>query len=149
MAITGSHHLQVLRGLTSNNSLLSCSKDGSVVDLFSNDDGTGRQVWNFQPVPNYSDLYYITVSNGVTGPNQLLSCAEDGSYVDLYDHDDNSGRQRWSLALVPNSSICSYYNIRVSSGVGNGRVWLSCGTDNSVNLWTQDDGSGRQRWQLQ
>jgi len=148
MAIIGTHNLQVLRGLTSNNSLLSCGQDGSV-NLFSSDDGTGRQVWNFQAVTGYSGLYHIMVSNGVSSGNKYLSCAQDGSYVDLYDHDDNSGRQRWSLSPVPGSPICSYYNIRVSAGVGNGRVWLSCGTDNSVNLWTQDDGSGRQRWQLQ
>jgi hypothetical protein len=34
--------------------------------------------------------------------------------------------------------------------IWSGRVFLSCNQDGTVvDLWSQDDGSGRQRWQVQ
>jgi hypothetical protein len=148
MALDGSHNLQILRGLSSNNSLLSCGADDSV-QLWNQVDQTGRQVWAISLVPGHTDVYYIKVSNG-SGDPKFLSCAQDGSGVDLWNVDDNSGRQRWQFVPVKDSTICSYYNINVDAGVSGGRTLLSCTPDGStVDLWTTDDGSGRQRWQLQ
>jgi len=150
MAITGLHNLQVVRGLSGNRSLLSCNGDGTVVDLWSQDDASGRQVWDVQLVPGYTDLVHITVSKGVSGGRRYLSCTADGSKVDLWSEDDRSGRQRWQIVPLNDSTICNYFNVMVSAGVSGGRVYLSCTADGTkVDLWNQDDGSGRQRWQLQ
>lgn len=150
MAVTGLHKLQILRGLSGKRSLLSCSGDGSVVDLWTHDDGSGRQVWNIQLVPGSTDLCHITVSKGVSGGRTYLSCTPDGSRVDLWREDDGSGRQRWRIVPLNDPGIPDYFNILVSAGVSGGRVYLSCTPDGTrVDLWNQDDGSGRQRWQLQ
>jgi hypothetical protein len=149
MTLDGSHNLQVLRGLSTNRSLLSCNGDGSVVDLWGEDDGSGRQVWEISLVPGHTDAYHIIVSKGVSGDRKYLSCTQDGSKVDLWNEDDNSGRQRWQFVPVQ-SPICTYYNIKVDAGVTGGRTLLSCTPDGStVDLWNVDDGSGRQRWQVQ
>ncbi|WP_279290193.1 hypothetical protein [Clostridium cibarium] len=42
MAIEGLHNVQILRGLQTNRSLLSCTADGSEINLWSIDDGMGR-----------------------------------------------------------------------------------------------------------
>ncbi len=95
--VTGSNkNIQVLRGLSTDRSLLSCSPDGTVVDLWNVDDGSGRQEWNITLVPGLSDTYNITVSNGVND-RKYLSCTSDGTRVDLWSKDDGSGRQRWQL----------------------------------------------------
>jgi len=68
--ITGVHNLQILRGLSTNRSLLSCKPDGSKVDLFFKDDVSGRQRWEFKPVEGTNNLYNIRVSAGwkMAGP---------------------------------------------------------------------------------
>jgi len=148
------NNIQVLRGLSTNNSLLSCTADGTKVDLYNTDDGSGRQEWNIvQVIGQPEGIYNIIVSGGVTSDKKYLSCTEDGSKVDLYTKDDGSGRQRWTFTPVsqPNNPIIpSYYNIKIVGGTNNGRVYLSCIPDGTkVDLYNTDDGSGRQRWQLQ
>ena len=39
-------NLQILSGLQTNKNKLSCKYDGTSVDLWSEDDGSGRQKWN-------------------------------------------------------------------------------------------------------
>lgn len=148
--ITGKQrNLQVLRGLASNRSLMSCPPDGSKVDLWIVDDGTGRQEWNIAPVAGFTDVFNIKVSGGNSTDRVFLSCGGDGVTVDLWNVDDGSGRQRWQFIPI-SSNIPSYYQIKVVGGVEGGRVFLSCSPDGTrVDLWTEDDGSGRQRWQLQ
>jgi outer membrane protein assembly factor BamB len=150
MSITGIHNIQVLRGLSSNRSLLSANGDGSVVDLYSTDDGSGRQDWDIELVPGYDDLYHVTISKGVPGGRVYLSCTSDGTKVDLYTTDDGSGRQRWRFVPVAGTSIPSYYNIFVSAGTNTSHTYLSCTPDGFVvDLYSIDDDSGRQRWQVQ
>lgn len=144
-----SHNLQVLRGLSTNQCLLSCTSDGSKVDLFNRDDGSGRQQWSFVPVPNTS-AYNILIGGGVSTDRKYLSCTSDGTKVDLYNQDDGSGRQRWVLIPVLDSPTCSTFLIRVLEGVSSNLRYLSCTADGAkVDLYSQDDGSGRQRWMVQ
>lgn len=147
--ITGANrNIQVLRGLTTNRSLLSCTSDGLKVDLFSEDDNSGRQRWNIILVNGFNDVYNIIISGGVSSGRRFLSCTADGR-VDLYDKDDGSGRQRWQF-VGQKKNIPSYYQIKVVGGTNPNVVFLSCTADGlKVDLYTKDDGSGRQRWQLQ
>ncbi|MEA2941972.1 MAG: hypothetical protein QOD09_2501 [Bradyrhizobium sp.] len=147
--LTGKHNLQILRGLSSNRSLLSCTPEGKV-DLWSVDDGSGRQAWNFVNIKGSQEEFNIIVSGGTNQGETYLSCTQDGGVVDLWSSDDGSGRQRWRFLPVDGSQICNYFNIVVVGGVNSGRVFLSCNQDGTVvDLWSQDDGSGRQRWQVQ
>lgn len=95
--VGNNQNLQVLRGLSSDRSLLSTSKDGTVVDLWNSDDGSGRQKWDISLVAGFTDVYNIKVSGGTTDGRVYLSCTKDGSKVDLWTKDDGSGRQRWQL----------------------------------------------------
>jgi hypothetical protein len=147
--VAGTFNLQVLRGLDSNRSLLSCTPQGKV-DLFSTDDHSGRQVWNVVEVPGVAGYYNIIVSKGTDPGKKYLSCTRAGDVVDLWKEDDESGRQRWQLIPVTKPAICSYYEIKVLGGVDTKRNFLSCAASGQVvDLWDKDDDSGRQRWQLQ
>jgi outer membrane protein assembly factor BamB len=146
--LQGTHNLQVLRGLSSNRSLLSCTADGAV-NLWITDDGSGRQKWNFTYVQGSQEQFNIIVSGGTNPGKMYLSCNDDGTVVDLWSTDDGSGRQRWRLVPIGGSQICNYFNIIVIGGVNSRRDYLSCTPDGSVDLWSSDDGSGRQRWQVQ
>jgi YVTN family beta-propeller protein len=147
------NNLQVLRGLQSNRSLLSCTPEGHV-DLFNTDDGSGRQKWEFSLAlmsPSREE-FHITVSGGVNGDLKFLSCTSDGGAVNLSSRDDGSGRQRWRFVPVKDSEISQYHNIVVADekSVSSDRVYLSCRADGTlVDLYNRDDGSGRQRWQTQ
>src|SRR5580658_9836258 len=90
-------NIQVLRGLSGNRSLLSCTPDGQVVDLWTTDDGSGRQEWNISLVEGFDDIYNIKVSGGNSTDRVFLSCNASGGGVNLWKVDDGSGRQRWQL----------------------------------------------------
>ncbi|HEV7643689.1 MAG TPA: hypothetical protein VGO50_07040 [Pyrinomonadaceae bacterium] len=145
--MSGPYNIQVLRGLSGNYSLLSCTADGHV-DLFYTDDGSGRQEWNLTPISGVIGNVFNIIVSGGTNPDKIyLSCTAAG-LVDLYSQDDGSGRQRWVLTPVTSSpQIPSYYQITPIAGASG---YLSCTPDGlTVDLYNQDDGSGRQRWQVQ
>ena len=149
-SIIGTHNLQILRGLSTNRSLLSCSSDSEIVDLWIQDDGSGRQQWEFKLIEGEVDIYNILVVGGITTDRRFLSCTSDGEIVGLWTEDDGSGRQRWRVIPVPSSPTCSTFLIRVLEGVSSNRQFLSCTSEGeTVDLWPEDDGSGRQRWQIQ
>lgn len=142
-------NLQILHGLTTDRNLLSCTDDGTVVNLWSGDDGSGRQKWQFKRVEGYNDVYNIRIFNGVYSSRTYLSATPDGNSVDLWPEDDGSGRQRWKVIPVKNYSGYNTYLIEVFDGVWSDRKYLSCSADGTiVNLWTADDGSGRQIWSM-
>nr|GAT61417.1 predicted protein [Mycena chlorophos] len=129
------------------NNILSVASCGSnLVDLYSEDDGSGRQHFTLQPVSGLTNVYNILVAGGREGCNLFLSTASCGSnLVDLYNEDDGSGRQRWML--TPSGSG---YNIESYAGRASCYDFLSvasCGTD-LVDIYALDDGSGRQQWTL-
>ena len=124
---------------------LSCCREGKV-DLFSRDDESGRQRWQFFPTTqrNGDPAFQIHVVAGTMAGRNMLSCRPDG-YVDLFERDDESGRQKWVLLPLGNDM----FNIRVAGGTNSGKSFLSCRADGYVYLYCKDDGSGRQRWRLQ
>lgn len=142
-------NLQILHGLNTNRNLLSCTDDGTVVNLWAGDDKSGRQKWQFTRVEGYDDVYNIRVVDGVYSSRKYLSATPDGDSVNLWSEDDGSGRQRWKVIPVKNYSGYSTYLIEVYDGVWSGRKYLSCSEDGTiVNLWGEDDGSGRQIWSI-
>lgn len=146
----GYFNLQVLRGLSTNRSLLSCQATG-LVDLWNQDDFSGRQRWVTTQVQGQpANVFTFTVYGGTNQGKTYLSVAGDNQTVDLEAADDGSGRQRWALIPVDSVSvgieIPSYYLLAPQSRQG---LYLSCTADGTrVDLW-DDDGSGRQRWQMQ
>lgn len=142
-------NLQILHGLNTNRNLLSCTDDGTVVNLWAGDDKSGRQKWQFTRVEGYDDVYNIRVVDGVYSSRKYLSATPDGDSVNLWSEDDGSGRQRWKVIPVKKYSGYSTYLIEVYDGVWSGRKYLSCSEDGTiVNLWGEDDGSGRQIWSI-
>gem|GEM_PF-1834010 len=142
-------NLQILSGLQTNKNKLSCKFDGTSVDLWSEDDGSGRQKWEFIPVSGLNDVYNIRVGNGINNNRSYLSTNADGSTVDLWYLDDGSGRQRWRVIPVQNSSIANTYLIQVYGGISTNKKFLSANSDGTkVDLWFEDDGSGRQKWNV-
>ncbi|KAL0575629.1 hypothetical protein V5O48_006354 [Marasmius crinis-equi] len=124
-----------------------CGAGKTVQDLFNKDDGSGNQQYTFVPVSGMQNTFNIKNKCG-----QFLSCqaCSGQTKTDLFDKDDGSGRQRWTL--VPVSGQSNTYNIKVAGGRdASCGVFLSTGaacTDNFVDLFTKDDGSGRQQWVL-
>jgi len=138
------HNIYAAGGTSTSRTMFSCPEDGQKVDLWTNDDNSGRQVWTFKHLGN--NVYNIYVAGGTKDGRNMLSCVEDGTKVDLWKVDDNSGRQKWVLIPVSGGKA-NTFNIRAAGGMKGDRVWLSCQGDGGVvDLWKQDDGSGRQRW---
>jgi hypothetical protein len=138
---TALYNVQAVRGV-SDRKMLSCTSDSKTVDLWNNDDDSGRQNWRFIELSD--GAYNIEVFAGVTGERKYLSCTPEGK-VDLWTEDDNSGRQQWKLVPQTNGS----FHIEVASGTNAGERYLSCTSDGkTVDLWDRDDNSGRQQWQL-
>jgi len=73
---------------------LSCTRNGAV-DLWNEDDGSGRQ--RFFLVEQSNGSFHIEVAGGTYPDKKVLSCTSDGETVDLYARDDDSGRQQWFL----------------------------------------------------
>jgi hypothetical protein len=84
----GTYAIQPATGAT----FLSTTSDGTKVDLYTTDDGSGRQRWRL--VPRGDGTYTLEISGGA-GERKYLSASSDGSRVDLWTSDDDSGRQRW------------------------------------------------------
>ncbi|KAJ7931416.1 hypothetical protein B0H13DRAFT_1958029 [Mycena leptocephala] len=121
--------------------------DQTVQDLWSVDDGTHNQRYRFVPVPGLTNTFNI-----ISGCQYYLSCQDCSGVTttDLYSMDDGSGRQRW--ILEPIAGVANTYNIIVAGGrAASCGTYLSTGsacTDTFVDLYTSDDGSGRQQWTL-
>lgn len=129
--------IRIQGGVSGGRALLSAPSDGTKVDLWTADDGSGRQEWYVElSADNVS--YNIIRRAGASGPRKYLSVTQDGTKVDLWDTDDGSGRQRW---------VFSGDNILIKGGVSGSRRYLSTSVDGTIiDLWVQDDGSGRQKW---
>lgn len=82
---------------------LSTNYNGGV-DMYSSDDGSGRQKWHLKQVdPKYvmgmTNVYNIMMNSGVRNGEHYLSTTSGGD-PDLYDMDGLSGRQRWIIEAV-------------------------------------------------
>merc|ERR1719220_1186527 len=148
------YHLYPIKGLITDKKYLSCSHDGKIVDLWPCDDNSGRQKWILNQIgmENKNAIYHAQPFDGLFDNNgrYLVSCGDDGKVVNLWNEDDESGRQQWVFFPIGRDPKTNQpvFNIKPSGGVNIGqRKWLSAGDDgNVVNLWDEDDDSGRQQW---
>jgi len=134
--------------------LLSTTRDGRKVDLYSHDDDSGRQRWNIIPIEGDDEHYHIKVSGGTRDGfegEQLLSTTGDGRHVDLYREDDGSGRQKWKITPIEGDTE-GHVHIHISGGTSGGwggEQLLSTTRDGGhVDLYSHDDDSGRQKWKI-
>ena len=147
-------NIQILRGLNQYppGSLLNIDNKVTEVNLWWQDDGSGRQQWELIPAVGYPGQYNIMINPKGSPPNgnSYLSAQGGGSSDVTLTQTAVTDDQRWALFLI-DSNIPNYYNIKVmSTDVETGYNFLSCSSDGiTVDLWNQDDNSGRQRWQLQ
>lgn len=135
MKLTGEKRIAIVCGVEAGKAYLSTNPEGSWINLWYEDDGSGRQVWKFDPVDNY---YHILISKGVDGNKKYLS-KKGKNGVDLWHEDDGSGRQRWKVEALSNG----LYTIR---NIEDNSYLSTYENGEAVNLWHEDDGSGRQRW---
>ncbi len=154
--MTTYYHLRILDGLTTNRSLLSCGPDGTV-NLWDHDDGSGRQRWVLRALgnsgPQQLPTYAIDVYGGISNANNdSLGVASDQRTVKLLGPGSGSGNQNllWYMMPVstgsPDQPVSLYNLIPVTMPDS----FLSCSEDGAVvDIWNEDDGSGRQRWQLE
>ena len=99
-------------------------------------------------------LYTIRAQDGPDNPVQdrYLSCGASASntYVDLWHCDDGSGRQQWGLESVNLNGNMVYRIYNERGRPQDARRYLSCqrgpADNGKVDLWFDDDGSGRQLW---
>lgn len=93
----------------------------------------------------YTSVYIKSLSTQFAWMNKNF-LSRGGSNVDLYSHDDGSNNQRWMLFPISNSSYYHVLNLGAYYA-GQANCWLSVTADGTnVDLYTHDDGSGRQRW---
>lgn len=97
--------------------------------------------------PGRGTSYHIKPYGGTDRYENFLSCSSDGK-VDLFGADDGSGRQQWYLIPVGQEENDHVYQIHIAGGTGAGAKMLSCSSEGTVDLWSRDDGSGRQRWSV-
>lgn len=144
--VSGLVRIQIAGGVTDNRKYLSSASDGAMLDLWSADTSSQRQRWFIRPIPG-SNYYSIKVLGGVTPDDRIfLSSSTDGSTIDLWGA--STGCQHWGI--TPVSGFAGEFHIRseptcISGALAGG--FLSAHIDGSaVNVYSQDDGSGRQRW---
>lgn len=124
-----------------------CDDSANVQDLWYVDDTSRNQYYRFVPVPGEANTF-----NVITSCQKYLSCqpCSGTTTVDLWGVDDGSGRQRF--LLTPVAGEANTYTFQVAGGRdASCGIYVSTGAlcnDTYVNLWTSDDGSGRQRWVL-
>ncbi|CAO3662294.1 unnamed protein product [Umbelopsis ramanniana] len=130
-------------------SVIDCA-GGGLVDMYSGDDNSGRQQWLFQLVEGKTNVYNIVVG-GRSGCNTFLSVQGcPSNYVTLQGGDDQSGRQEWQANPIANTT--NQFNLILPQGRTGCYPYLSTAdctnSSNLVDMWYEDDNSGRQRWVL-
>lgn len=96
----GSYNILTTDPNMSKQKFLSVVPDGSKVDLWDKDDGSGRQRWTIVQVGTKKDVFHLIIKQGRTSDKKFLSCGKFGKDVNLWHKDDGSGRQEWIVKKV-------------------------------------------------
>lgn len=148
--VTGLHNIQILRGLTTGNNILSGDAGGSILRLNTVDNDSGLEQWEVTAVPQQAGptLYTLALYKGVPNAPLYLTYDANGG-AKLAPLDQDSDTQLWELKPVVSPITPSTYNIKASDKCLSSR-FLSCSIDGQiVGLFGSDDNTGRQRWQFQ
>lgn len=138
----GTYNIQVLRGLLSNRSLLSCQSDGTT-ELAALDDDSGRQKWNVDMID--TGVFTFKVSGGTNPEKEYLRWSSEPPSLGVYD--DNFAA--WMLQTVSvTPEIPAYYSIRPFQRPFT-RVLACRKNGEGLHVAETDVGNGRARWQLQ
>lgn len=145
----GLYYIQVVDGTPRGRFFLSAKTDGGV-DLWGNDDGSGRQRWNVEPFDSSKgeQCFHIKAAGGVGACETFLGSSEDGRAVHLTQSDTTTGREKWVLEEAVKGPDGFFY-IKVLKGTPKDRQFLSVNPEGTwVDLYGKDDETGRQRWRL-
>lgn len=96
--------------------------------------GEHFNMYNIRPLPNAADLE----------PNRQYVGTDFYGRMRMTAMDTGSGREMWYFKPVPGYE--NTYNIIVVGGTRIGEKYLSTNTNGGIDLYHEDDLSGRQRW---
>jgi len=129
------YNILVSGGTDAGETFLSTTAGGNV-DLYSEDDDSGRQRWRFERLNRGRNSYSIRVAGG-TNPGETYLSTDGNRLVDLFDRNEANGRQDWMLEDCSFSELSSVVDV-CSLGIYNdqqppsGASFLS---DGDVLLW--------------
>lgn len=105
------YHIEIAGGVYTNRKYLSTVYNGSKVDLWHTDDGSGRQRWIIKGY-NFPYLGWLSISavGGVYPWRKYLSIANNRSKVDLFKLESiyTPGNQSWVVTTDPNGTGGSF-----------------------------------------
>lgn len=129
--------IRVKQGVSGDRKYLSVTADGTKVDLFTRDDGSGRQRWHVVDAATKGTVFII-ISGGVSGSRKFLQCT-GGSGIAL--GETATAGSQWTITERDGSATITCAIL--------GAPHLSTNHDGTVvDAFQSDDGSGRQRWIL-
>lgn len=127
---------------------LSVNPTGTVVDLWTADDSSGRQMFMFESSTQDASAYTIKIDRGLdVAQSMYLTGRRDSAALGLTDSPtDPAGLQLWR---VYRADDLQYFKIElVSDGRGTARV-LSATDDGGLDLRDARVGDQRQLWEIQ
>jgi hypothetical protein len=105
------------------------------------DDNEGQRMFKFEKVGQQE--YHIILAGQAAGGGRYLT-----SHYDKIEFTEG-GKSASKWRIYRGNEAADYYNIEAVGGAYFSQTMLSCNQQgNNVNLWTHDDGSGRQRWKM-
>ncbi|KAH3766949.1 ricin-type beta-trefoil lectin domain protein [Pelomyxa schiedti] len=92
-------YIRVDGGISNNRSLLSSPASGwGDIELWPQDDNTGRQKWYVRPISGTDSVYHVISAGPTNYPYNIMSTPADGIHVDMWVEDEGSGRQKWVIS---------------------------------------------------
>jgi hypothetical protein len=144
------YHIIVKSGVRDNRKYLSTNSEGTIINLNTTNDGSGRQLWQLAP-PEQNRLF-IQASNGITTGTSLLGWTDNQRWTALYPAVDNLGKHLWSINRMGNNEVYKISMLTRGAGLRlflelNGalnaqRPWSDTGCGNCQSVRIEDIGSG-------
>jgi hypothetical protein len=139
-------YLKILKGVSGDRYLLSAGTDSDFEAFFlaSTDDGSGRQRWKLVPVAGGPSDTFNILGVGRDGGPVYITWADN--MVMFADVEDGTDGPRWQFIPTEDSSFL-IKAVPVPGVSSVDHPYMSCSADGTrVDMYSQDDGSGRQRW---
>lgn len=150
-ALAEERYLKIGGGVTGDRQYLSVTEQCGQVRPDLRRSGASGFEQQFELQSLGEDVYLIAVvKKDASCPNRYLGASArcETTSVFMDSSDDGSGRQRWFGRRDAGSNTIVFENVSRSQNCKGGASILSVDDDGSVvDLWSIDDGSGRQKWQ--